>query len=249
MTVLEHTSPNTLQLTLEEGQSLHHPMRFLRSRRFGARFIPPWPLRAPLGRLWHRAYFLSTVTHNPDASDHNTVTLTGLHPMSNFQTLHVAPGQEVMVSLGHLAGFITHRDRPQDAAPVLRSDLSGLIKPACWLLGKPIPCLFTGPVTLIFSGQGLRWRQAKEGTEFGRHQLVCVDTDAQLAVRPLIPQTTFGHLVNAVTFRSRVVVGPQDKVLIQDYQPEEHMRLGLLREFALHLLMMMLLGLMALKNC
>ena len=55
-------SPNAITLRLDPGETLYHPMRFLRSRGFGARLIAPWPLRAPLGRLWHRAYRMGVLS-------------------------------------------------------------------------------------------------------------------------------------------------------------------------------------------
>lgn len=276
-------SPNAITLRLDPGETLYHPMRFLRSRGFGARLIAPWPLRAPLGRLWHRAYRMGvlsapltgdalTAPKSPatppvqaaspvgeaiDSAEHQgdgpvvhenerpALSLVGTSALGSFEVLHIEAGQTHMVNLAHLAAVIvpTHL-RVTDGPPVVRAHLAGLLNPSCWLLGHPVPTLFSGPLTLVLYGVGLRRRGLDEPRDMGRRQLVSFDTQADLAIKALTPQNRLAHVINALTFRSRVEVGDADEVLMLDYKPEEHGALGLLREFALHIALTVLLALL-----
>ena len=237
-------SDNALTIVLAEGEVLYHAMRFLRSRRFGMRLVPPFPLRAPIGRLWHRAYLLNAV--EGDQSDtERAVSLVGTAPLGRFETLELAAGQQAVVDLSHLAGFVALPTASR-LRPIVRSWFKGLVQPACWLLGHPVPCVFSGPATLILYGQGLRWRSEGEARALGRDQLVLFGTEAEVEILPLEPTSATAHFINAITFRSRVVVGDRDRVLIQDFQQEESGGARFFKEFFVHILLLILLALLGL---
>ena len=75
-------------------------------------------------------------------------------------------------------------------------------------------------------------------------QLVAFDTRASVRLVPMEPVGTYAHLLNATTFRSRLDVGPEARIVVQDFARRAQTP-RLATRFLRHLFVLALLGLLA----
>lgn len=238
---IEKDSRNTITVKTTPEETFYFAPKFLRTRSVKQSFIPPFWNRCLIGRLYHDCYFLQQSTGDANGA---STTLSGLTPTGSFEVLTLKENERMFVSLEFLAGFVLEdKFKERVGRPVMHPILSGLFSPTMWTMGHPIPCVFEGPVTLIFNGSALRWDDTASAKEYQIDQIVAFDATRPFGVLAMNPGSNpVSLLYNALTFQSRFATG-EGRVLIEDYIAPPRFNLRILRHFFVHIILVLLIGL------
>lgn len=223
---------NTITVETDADETLYFAPRFLRTRAIRLSFPPPFWRQCLIGRLLNDCYFLQQSTGGPESA---TTTLSGLTPTGSFEMFTLKAGEKAFVSLEHLAGFVvTDKSQTWPGKPVMHPILKALCSPTMWIMGHPIPCVFEGPVTLMFNGAALRWDDSTAPKEYQVAQVIAFDATRRFGILAMNPgPNPMSLLYNALTFQSRFVA-EEGRVLIEDYIAPPRLNLRILRHFIAH---------------
>ena len=209
--------PNTADVLLEAGETFHFSLHLLRSREFGLSFIPPFPLGSPIARILHGCYWLGRFQARTEAA---TIHLTGVQMPGSFAILELAASERAFVNARAIAGFAL---RPGGH---IQTMLGRIISPTMWLLGHPLPSVFTGPGQVLLYGQNLRWIDPPNTPP----------DDGRIAVEDLLPRQVMAfpvtarfsavalrgdggllsHLYNVTTSQVRWSIEHPTRILVED---------------------------------
>lgn len=207
----EARDQNQAAITLGEGETVWFRPKYLRTRHYGRRFLPPWLTASPIGRILHRCYWLARV------SVPETVGFSGPSPTGRFFFLHLEEGDRYFINLRNFVAITlpANRRSPQP----MSTHLKGLWSLHCWLLGHPLPVIFAGPATVILYGQNL----GAVSEEHGEHlisQVVAFDAKKPFSV---LPTETDSHIwsdfANGLTLESRLGV-EKSRLVVEQIIPD-----------------------------
>lgn len=235
---IQSDSRNTISVETNADETLYFAERFLRTRATQLSLTPPFWRQCLIGRYLNDCYFLHQSTGGQDSA---TTKLSGLTPTGTFEVSTLKEGEKAFVSLKHLAGFVV-ADKSKDwhGRPVMHPILKAIFSPTMWIMGHPIPCVFEGPVTLIFNGAALRWDDSPAAKEYQVTQVIAFDATRPFGVLAMNPgPNPMSLLYNALTFQSRFVA-EDGKVLIEDYIAPPRLNLRILRHFLAHVVLILL---------
>lgn len=210
-----HPTPNTTELVLEDGDTLHVRPSALRSRRCGTRITPRWPHRSWIARLLAGVWVLDELRGADLAWE--PLTLIGHSPISKARVVELKRGQAAVVRLHALQGFVLPAG--YHGAP-MATWLRAVLKPGYWMIGDPLPVVFEGPLHLLLSADGLAPEPVADDArvEILPSQLIVWDATADLRVQPQAPVNNLAAVANGLTFRSWVDA-PKDAapIVLLDY--------------------------------
>ncbi len=227
---------NTLDVETQTGETLYYAHRYLQTVRMKNPAIPPFWNQCPVGRLIHGFY---TLWHTPEGKP-ESLTLTGPWPTGTFEVLTLGPGEAAFVSLHHVAGFVIREGEVGDNGTIMQPLYRGLLSPTAWIMGRPIPCIFHGPVSIIFYGKALVWDNQPGVKALKPGQVVSFDASLPFAVRAMDSSPNpMSVLFNALTLESRFM-HEGGAVLKENYIPESGGAWGLIRHFVIHMVFFLL---------
>lgn len=213
---IELDHPNTADVRLEAGESFHFALRLLRSREFGLAAIPPYPFGSPIARLVHGCYWLGRFSARGEAA---TIHLTGAQVPGSFAVLELAAGERAFVNASAIAGFALGQGGR------IETMLGRLFSPTMWLLGHPLPSVFTGPGQVLLYGQNLRWIPAAPAPAEGLvavedllpRQVMAFPVGARFSAVALRGDGgLFSHLYNVTTSQVRWSIEHPTRILVED---------------------------------
>lgn len=230
---LDH--PNTADVRLEPGETFHFSLRLLRSREFGLPLIPPYPFGSPLARLIHGCYWLGRFHARSEAA---TVHLTGAELPGSFAVLDLAAGERAFVNATAIAGFAL------GPGAHIQTMLRRLLSPTMWLLGHPLPCVFTGPGQVLLYGRNLRWIAPAEAPapdvvaveDLLPNQVMAFPATARFSAVALRGDGgLLSHLYNVTTSQVRWSIEHPARILVEDLNRPAWGASRLLLHLAMHL--------------
>ncbi len=227
---------NTIEVETEAGETLYYAPKYLETVKMKTPLVPVFWRQCPVGRIIKGVYAL---WHTPEGKA-ETTTLTGYWPKGTFEVLRLEAGEAAYVSLRHLAGFVVRQGQVGVNGVVMRPVYRGLVSPAAWIMGSPVPCVFQGPVSVVFYGQALRWDDRPGVKELKVGQVVSFDVSRGFEVRAMDSSPNpMSVLFNALTLESRFV---QDggAVLKENFFGESGGAWRLLKHFVLHMVFFVL---------
>jgi hypothetical protein len=227
--------PNTADVHLAPGETLHFSLRLLRSREFGLPLVPPYPWGSPLARLIHGCYWLGRFRARGDAA---TIHLTGARVPGSFAVLDLAAGERAFVNVAAIAGFAL------GPGGRIQTLLARLLSPTMWLLGHPLPSVFTGPGQVLLYGQNLRW--IEPAGDPGPDRVAVEDLlPAQVMAFPAEARFSavalrgdgglLSHLYNVTTSQVRWSIEQPARILVEDVNRPHWGASRLLLHLAVHL--------------
>lgn len=118
----------------------------------------------------------------------------------------------------------------------MSTHLKGLTSLHCWLIGHPLPVIFSGPATVVLYGQNLDTVREEHG-EHLISQVVAFDATTPFTV---LPTETDGHLwsdfTNGLTLESRLGV-KQGTLVVEQVMPDGASSFRLYRRLLAHVVL------------
>ncbi len=229
---IDTSAPNQLEVTLAGDETIWFHPKYLQSRRFGRRFLPPWMTGAPIGRILHGSYWLARLSGGRTNETSDPVKFAGPSVTGRFRTLELGANERYFVNLRNFVGILLPQGR--DSSKPMATHLGGLASLHCWLIGHPLPVIFTGPATVILYGQNLDFTE-ESNAEHLIQQVVAFDASKPFNV---LPTETDGALwsdfTNGLTLESRLSV-EHGRLLVEQAIPEGNSPFRLPGKILVHL--------------